>query len=1373
VAPWNTRSVPASVLAVAALAWSAPAWAIVPKQPGAPLADRAFFKPELYISSASVPLADLKDRIGNRAAWDAFLAQPEGYASDVHVFLDPRSGSAVSIIGAYPIIPGSGFGNQVTLQTLGGRLGRVVRAVDSAVVADAVLLFARTHQDVLGLDVAQLGTPRAEQVTPELWQVSIPQQVGGVPVRYGRLLASISHGNLVLIGTETWGDAALDVTPRVGAGDALDAGFAYVEGWQAGDVLLQDPALEVLPVAPPAYQTGEAFTGPVGSGYEHRLVWTFRFQRPPDLAQWEVTVDAHTAEVLALEDKNQYVERQVNGGVYPLTDTGICTNVDQCGTMQSGWPMPFANTGLAAPNNFTNSAGVFQWSSGNVTTTLNGQFFRMSDNCGALSATAAGDVPLGGSNNQHDCTTPGFGGAGNTPASRAGFYELNKLGEQARGWLPTNAWLQGQVTANMNINLTCNAFWNGSTVNFYRSGGGCRNTGEIAAVFDHEWGHGLDDNDAAGVLSNSSEGYADIAAIYRLEASCVGFGFFQSVDDGCGMTADGTGFNTNEALTGAAYCATDCSGVRDTDYAKHSPATPATPLGFVCGQCTTGTGPCGRQVHCSAAPVRQAAWDFVNRDLTAAPFSYDSQTAYLVGNRVFYQGSGNIGAWHSCTCGSSATGCASANGYMQWITVDDDNGNINDGTPHMTAIFNAFNRHGIACSTPTAVNSGCAGGPSGAPTLTVTPGNYSNQLAWTTVAGATRYWVFRTEGHAGCNLGKVKLAEVTGTSYTDTKVANGRTYYYTVVAAGASNSCYGRASNCANGTPTSSPDFTLSCSPASLTVQQGNNGTSTCTVTSTGGFSSPVTLSCAGLPSGVSCAYNPGSVTPPANGSVNSTLTVSVGGSVPAGGYSFQAQGTDGTVTRTFGMSLTVTSAPVPDFGISASPSSVSVAQGGTATSTVTVSSLNGFSSAVTLTASGLPGGVTASFSANPITPPAGGSAGSILTFTASAGAATGTFTVTATGTSGSLVHSTNISLTVTGTGGGGDQLAVFDAALQAPKCGTVGRSCDSGAALVLGRASLGPEPNQPNTINDSCADGASGVFHSDESNDRIKVSTVDGTDFGPGKTVRIDATVWAWTTPSSDKLDLFYAANASSPSWTLITTLTPTVAGSQVLSATYTLPAGALQAVRAQFRYQSTAAACSAGGFNDRDDLVFAVTSTPSTTVFEDNFETATGWVTNPGGTDTATTGMWERGDPEATSDLGAKQLGTTTSGVNDLVTGRLAGASAGAFDIDSGVTTIQSPLIALPSTGVLTLSFQYYLAHGSNATSADYFRVRVVGSTTTTVLNVPGAAVNRNGVWTAFSGNISGHAGQTVRIVVDAADASTASLVEAGVDDVKITQQ
>jgi hypothetical protein len=179
-------------------------------------------------------------------------------------------------------------------------------------------------------------------------------------------------------------------------------------------------------------------------------------------------------------------------------------------------------------------------------------------------------------------------------------------------------------------------------------------------------------------------------------------------------------------------------------------------------------------------------------------------------------------------------------------------------------------------------------------------------------------------------------------------------------------------------------------------------------------------------------------------------------------------------------------------------------------------------------------------------------------------------------------------------------------------------------------------------------------------------------------------------------------------------------------------------------------------------------------TDVFFDNFETSLGWVTNPSGTDTATTGQWERGNPDSTTSNGAKQLGTTVSGVNDLVTGRLAGASAGEHDIDGGVTSIRSPAITLPTTGTLTLSFSFYLAHGSNATSADFLRVRVVsGATNTTVFQRLGAATNVNGVWTSTSVSLNAFAGQSVNIVIEAADAATGSLVEAGVDDVRVTRQ
>jgi hypothetical protein len=59
-----------------------------------------------------------------------------------------------------------------------------------------------------------------------------------------------------------------------------------------------------------------------------------------------------------------------------------------------------------------------------------------------------------------------------------------------------------------------------------------------------------------------------------------------------------------------------------------------------------------------------------------------------------------------------------------------------------------------------------------------------------------------------------------------------------------------------------------------------------------------------------------------------------------------------------------------------------------------------------------------------------------------------------------------------------------------------------------------------------------------------------------------------------------------------------------------------------------------------------------------------------------------------------------------------------------------------------------------------------------TTAVFSQAGAATNRNGAWATASANLSAYAGQSVRILIEAADASTASLVEAGVDDVRITQ-
>lgn len=197
-----------------------------------------------------------------------------------------------------------------------------------------------------------------------------------------------------------------------------------------------------------------------------------------------------------------------------------------------------------------------------------------------------------------------------------------------------------------------------------------------------------------------------------------------------------------------------------------------------------------------------------------------------------------------------------------------------------------------------------------------------------------------------------------------------------------------------------------------------------------------------------------------------------------------------------------------------------------------------------------------------------------------------------------------------------------------------------------------------------------------------------------------------------------------------------------------------------------------------DSDAIAYAVwtlagaATPPGPSVFADDFETAKGWTTNAAGTDTATTGAWERGDPAATSSGVATQLGTTVNGSNDLVTGASAGSSAGANDVDGGATTIRSPAITLPG-GASSLSFSWYLAHLSNATSGDYFRVQVIsGTTATTVFSQAGAATDRAAAWQKATVSLTPYAGQTIRLQVEAADAGTASLVEAAVDDIVITQ-
>jgi hypothetical protein len=253
-----------------------------------------------------------------------------------------------------------------------------------------------------------------------------------------------------------------------------------------------------------------------------------------------------------------------------------------------------------------------------------------------------------------------------------------------------------------------------------------------------------------------------------------------------------------------------------------------------------------------------------------------------------------------------------------------------------------------------------------------------------TTFAAPLAWYDMTNGEIGdiCNAQQG--------SYT----ANGTTY---TIQLEFSNS----ANNCVNFPVVSGPNYTLSASPSSLTVTQGSSGSSTITVTPSGGFTGSVTLSTSALPSGVTASFG----TNPTTGT--SVVTFTASSTATTGTSSITISGVSGTLSHTTSISLTVNATATPNFSLSASPSSLTVKQGTSGSSTITVTPSGGFTGSVTFSNSALPSGVTASFGTNPTT------STSVLTFTASSTATVGTSTITVTGVSGSLSHTTTISLTI------------------------------------------------------------------------------------------------------------------------------------------------------------------------------------------------------------------------------------------------------------------------------------------------------------------------------------------------------------------------
>ncbi|WP_189115493.1 S8 family peptidase [Pilimelia terevasa] len=185
---------------------------------------------------------------------------------------------------------------------------------------------------------------------------------------------------------------------------------------------------------------------------------------------------------------------------------------------------------------------------------------------------------------------------------------------------------------------------------------------------------------------------------------------------------------------------------------------------------------------------------------------------------------------------------------------------------------------------------------------------------------------------------------------------------------------------------------------------------------------------------------------------------------------------------------------------------------------------------------------------------------------------------------------------------------------------------------------------------------------------------------------------------------------------------------------------------------------------------------------VWADDFETESGWRTDTHGTDDAVAGRWERGRPARTMLEGAvMQVGAAASGTRAYVTD-LRGGAAEDSDVDGGVTSLLSPVVLVPEGGRPHLTLSWYLAHSGAWDPADRLRVSVISAAGTHPLLERGAtpreesprprARQSEGRWSEATASLHDYAGRQVRLLVEASDGGTANLVEAGIDDLRISR-
>ena len=266
----------------------------------------------------------------------------------------------------------------------------------------------------------------------------------------------------------------------------------------------------------------------------------------------------------------------------------------------------------------------------NVVTSLTGDLVNVVNKAGTSSATATLSISPGGTAIWNASATA------TDDAQVTVAVHTNTVKEYVRTFAPTMRTLDQAITTNVNVAQVCNANFDGKDLNFYRSSTQCENTGRIADVVYHEFGHAMHFNSlipGVGFMDGAfSEGLSDFLAV--------------SITDDPGM---GRGFFFND------------TALRHMDPPDKEPRWPE------------DTG----EIHKTGIIFGAAMWD-LRKDFIAR---MGRATAVPLINKLYF------------AAVQRASDIPST--LVEVLAADDDDGNLANGTPNECSILAEFGKHGL------------------------------------------------------------------------------------------------------------------------------------------------------------------------------------------------------------------------------------------------------------------------------------------------------------------------------------------------------------------------------------------------------------------------------------------------------------------------------------------------------------------------------------------------------------------------------------------------------------------------------------------------------------------------------------------------------